>query len=603
MNLHLTVIFSFISVTSSLLLFEKVDEVLVEVDSWHLVLDINYDHILDEQLLITELVQDVNNSITEYRLQEWNAKMYFNTSEFGILKEFNNIVQRFSFYQKEVNSLLSILPKIKQKRGLIDLGGTLLNKLFGVMDSDDRKDIDNRIKDIESQNTQIIFDSTKQLTILKNLNSVNKNNTQTINQIVDHLAQYDKVIQSIYVEKYRDFNLTFLEIENYLNGIFMLKNIDICIDSAIRNINKFKQGLNYLFLGRVTSDILPEEIFFDFLTFLSSNLNKSLYLPYPVVKSKLMHFYNVVKDSVIIQNNKLILILEIPLLDDNYSFDLYEISYLPIFHPESKRFVVEESKAQYLAVNPNQTKFFYLDKLELNACHNILDSKMICKEHVIRYVKNSSLPLECIWNNFANLSVDHNPCNLLVLNTQSNLYVNTHYDSIYYSTTDQPINITFRCIIFNNTKLELVNSSLTISNVGQLSNAKGCKLLSENFEFIIESNFISKFKLTLPTVKKIDISFHLKHLMNETIPPLFNDSIVMAKFDNSAEFAINDLMQHYSEIQYKNENSATRNSISLGFLLFIFAIAGIIITIVIIIQNKIKMLILTTALELRTSKV
>uniref|UniRef100_A0A8D9ARS3 Uncharacterized protein n=1 Tax=Cacopsylla melanoneura TaxID=428564 RepID=A0A8D9ARS3_9HEMI len=110
MNLHLTVIFSFISVTSSLLLFEKVDEVLVEVDSWHLVLDINYDHILDEQLLITELVQDVNNSITEYRLQEWNAKMYFNTSEFGILKEFNNIVQRFSFYQKEVNSLLSILP-------------------------------------------------------------------------------------------------------------------------------------------------------------------------------------------------------------------------------------------------------------------------------------------------------------------------------------------------------------------------------------------------------------------------------------------------------------------------------------------------------------
>jgi hypothetical protein len=41
--------------------------------------------------------------------------------------------------------------------------------------------------------------------------------TQNINKIIDHLGQYDKIIQSVYVEKYRDFNLTFVEIKNYKN--------------------------------------------------------------------------------------------------------------------------------------------------------------------------------------------------------------------------------------------------------------------------------------------------------------------------------------------------------------------------------------------------
>lgn len=108
------------------------------------------------------------------------------------------------------------------------------------MDEDDKEDIADKFSHLNSKTDSIIFDAAKQLTIMRNINSLTINNTQNISKIIDHLGQYDKIIQSVYVEKYRDFNLTFIEIENYLDCILILDDINSCIDSALAKVEKFK---------------------------------------------------------------------------------------------------------------------------------------------------------------------------------------------------------------------------------------------------------------------------------------------------------------------------------------------------------------------------
>jgi hypothetical protein len=249
--------------TYPIILFEESDKLLTKVSTWNLVLDIDYSCLIEDQTIIEEMLQGVNKSSEDYRLMELNSRYFFNKTEFNIFKAFAATKTKFHSYQNELSDLLALLPKIKAKRGLINLGGSLLlvNGLFGVMDEDDKEDIADKFSHLNSKTDSIIFDAAKQLTIMRNINSLTINNTQNISKIIDHLGQYDKIIQSVYVEKYRDFNLTFIEIKNYLDCILILDDINSCIDSALAKVEKFKTGLNMLFLGKLTQEILPEETF------------------------------------------------------------------------------------------------------------------------------------------------------------------------------------------------------------------------------------------------------------------------------------------------------------------------------------------------------
>uniref|UniRef100_A0A8D8Z5K1 Uncharacterized protein n=1 Tax=Cacopsylla melanoneura TaxID=428564 RepID=A0A8D8Z5K1_9HEMI len=394
------------------------------------------------------------------------------------------------------------------------------------MDSEDRDSITKNQQDLESKTTRIGFDSAKQLTIIKNVNAVTLNNSENIDKIISHIGQYDKILGSIYNQTYKNFNLTLVEIENYIQGLLSLKNAESYIDAARINLSNFKEGLNMLFVGKITPDILPEKTFFKILSALETKLNNTLYLPYPVTQNKLFHFYSVTKSNIVPINNKLVLILEIPLFEDNSNYNLFEISTLPLFHPELNTFLVETSVPNFIAVNTDHSKYFLLSKNTLDGCDRLIESSIICQEHVIRFISNTTT--NCIWEQFNKNSSKN--CNINIIHSEFGIYLQPLNQDVVYSTTPTGSNLTIQCPIFVNTnlgpKLNIHNSSIMVTNAGKIENAKGCKIFSEKFELEVESDFITNYKLTIPSIIPINMDIHFQNYNNESMKTMLLDPLV-----------------------------------------------------------------------------
>jgi hypothetical protein len=128
-----------------------------------------------------------------------------------------------------------------------------------------------------------------------------------------------------------------------------------------------------------------------------------------------------------------------------------------------------------------------------------------------------------------------------ILNSNQNIYFNTSYNDVYYSTKTSPENVSLSCPLFNQNKIITSTSTILISDVGKLTEVRGCKIITHDFEIEIESSFVSNYRLTLPTISRVDVSLHFR-VLNDSVISLFNDSLSPTIFNNSNEVEITELM-------------------------------------------------------------
>lgn len=167
------------------------------------------------------------------------------------------------------HNLDTIVPH-RHKRGLINLGGKTFNWLFGTMDSDDRLQIEEKLKTIDLNNHNLITNTNKQIKIntdlQENLNilqdRINENQKLIKNaierpnntmqkdtkqlyflSILNNLqlldSQIDKIQENIAFAKYNVMSrsiLTVEEIEAHDIDIFKFKEIKC---SLLQNVEKF----------------------------------------------------------------------------------------------------------------------------------------------------------------------------------------------------------------------------------------------------------------------------------------------------------------------------------------------------------------------------
>ncbi|ESP03464.1 hypothetical protein LOTGIDRAFT_171401 [Lottia gigantea] len=269
----------------------------------------------------------------------------------------------------------------RPKRALIPFVGKALSWLFGTVSTDDLNVIRSNIDTLANNQQAIQHVVAESLSILNVSRLHISENRQQVNVLSDSLRNLDIKIKNVV----RQFKKKLVSSEGFLHLYLRMKLVlDDLKNMYLRAemyASEIKLQLNMLSLGHLSPSVLTPGSLRKLLLEIQSHLPPSVRLP-ANPKKNLWHYYRILNCVTIIENNKIIVVLNIPLLDSDRVFEIYKIHNLPL--PMTNKLILSKSKATFkmvasyrleaevIAVNTDRTKYAILDSDEFTKCSDPL---------------------------------------------------------------------------------------------------------------------------------------------------------------------------------------------------------------------------------------
>jgi hypothetical protein len=100
--------------------------------------------------------------------------------EFTPMHELQQIGLLLQTLESKLQSFAQFLPRLDNKRGLLNLGGTILKSLFGTATIADIHQLHDVFEKLDSRNSDLLHSLSDQLTYVKKLNTVTADNADAI---------------------------------------------------------------------------------------------------------------------------------------------------------------------------------------------------------------------------------------------------------------------------------------------------------------------------------------------------------------------------------------------------------------------------------------
>jgi hypothetical protein len=124
--------------------------------------------------------EDVSTTLREdLREMEEATKRSFSIGELRYVKTGLTTVEN------KLSDLKEYLPKADKRRGLIDVGGTLLKTLFGIATVADLSDLHTTVDDLHRKENTIVHSLNQQFTYLKQLDGTVRFNHEAVANLSD----------------------------------------------------------------------------------------------------------------------------------------------------------------------------------------------------------------------------------------------------------------------------------------------------------------------------------------------------------------------------------------------------------------------------------
>lgn len=150
------------------------------------------------------------------------------------------------------SKITNIKPHFKAKRGLINILGKGLKLLAGTMDSEDEKEITEKLEAISQNNKNLIYENNKQIQINEELSDSIKNVTLHIkkqqNLIEQFLNQYNKQMEN-----------KIINLEHKIYYMQQIYQINYDINLLLTHLDEIEQIIFTSKLGILTRNILTDK--------------------------------------------------------------------------------------------------------------------------------------------------------------------------------------------------------------------------------------------------------------------------------------------------------------------------------------------------------
>lgn len=334
------------------------------------------------------------------------------------------------------------------RRGLINGIGSVAKSLFGTMDADDEKRI----------NEQLQIMGNKQQT----LNHVMQNQIKIINATIGHIDKVETIIE-------RNRKLLEKRVSEYINReeireLFTINNAVIA--ELIRDAGNIIEYLTYVRQGTMHPKLMPVDDIMEHLKDATQQLPQGSYFPFRVNKEEWLTIEELATIRAYYFKEQIYTILYIPLIAPPI-YDVINVMELPVLTADNV-FTSTRVEHKIIAVDKEKSSYILTTEKDLQQCIWV-NLQYICKHNVPIYRMEPNAPCEV--QMYVQQHQYHHDCKLrhTAITHTKWIALQQPYAWLYATAGEQPVNI--QCG-------ERFEDRITIQNTGKITLGKNCKLIT-----------------------------------------------------------------------------------------------------------------------------
>nr|XP_041631965.1 uncharacterized protein LOC121502439 [Drosophila kikkawai]XP_041631966.1 uncharacterized protein LOC121502439 [Drosophila kikkawai] len=270
---------------------------------------------------------------------------------------------------EENNKLFMMQPRSRTRRAPFEFMGSLYHILFGIMDEDDREQLEENMKNLLDNQRNIDQLVQKQTSVVDSTTNLLKRTTEDVN------ANFRSM-------QVRIENMTEVLKENYYVYKESIKFFMVTkqLQSLIEEGEKVQSGIINLLIdinhGRLNTNILRPNQLKSEIAKIQENLSENLIIPGKRSGTELKEVYTLLTARGLFIENKLIISAKVPLFSRHPS-KLFRLIPLPIRNVE--QMIMVQLTSEYLIYNFEIDSYHLMNEATLNQCQKWQQGKRICK--------------------------------------------------------------------------------------------------------------------------------------------------------------------------------------------------------------------------------
>ncbi|CAC5360921.1 unnamed protein product [Mytilus coruscus] len=444
---------------------EKIKEISTTRSNWLItfVVDLN-----PFESFLNRIEQDLNKAFAATQKVHTISMFYILATILSLQREVEGLNRAKDYLRSQFNDYKSLYydetAKCRSKRSLLPIIGKALSFLFGTVSDSDLSKIRRNIKTLAQNQDAICHILQVGLTILNTTQTHVSENRHKVSELIESVQDLGNRLKTFASDLKKQIEV----MQAYLHMDMIVIEIKDLMNIAGDYLNNLQLQLNMLSLGHMSPILITPGTLRVLLTDIKRRLPAKLKIPGDEIKD-IWNFYKFLACSTVLDENRIIIIITLPLLDIRDSYDIYKIHNLPVptkvtdKKSDSSNMVAQyELEAAVIAANQEKTKYMLLSTQEIDKCSNPLVNYCEIKSPV--YPVN--LSKLCIIALFAKKENWKTRCTVKV-RPNTVLPMTTYLtDSMWAVTTINEFRITIRCD--DNTNMltdQIINPPTTIINL------------------------------------------------------------------------------------------------------------------------------------------
>ena len=431
-------------------IFRKMGKINLYFLEYHVIYIINTSYVTGTLEALEKLETNIT-IVSEKLSKEGGAMLMWGMNLASITKL---AVAELGRYREEVRQFAGITG-LRVKRSLFDLGGKLLNGMFGVLDQEEKGELLKKIETVEHAADENLKQALK---VEKGIQDKMINRTEKLVLIADQLHdQFQQIAgQSALDESKIEF------IQNEIMTSSSSLSLWLLAKNSREEIQKFMRAITETIYGRLSPELITPEELFNLLYKINTELKHPWRFVYSLGYDTIENFYSIIKGTLLFEKGEIKIVLSIPIVTEESEFDKYEIIKMPFWSSKLNSFITKQTQ-KYIYVSKSEELYFLADDGEIE-CRGM---NSVCK---ISTVLNKAEAESCEWNEYKGRK---SICKELVL-LNHDLFMRRYEDKVLYATRKE----TEAIVVCRDMRGHKIESRIILKKSGILSKMNACDIVT-----------------------------------------------------------------------------------------------------------------------------
>jgi hypothetical protein len=449
----------------------KETEVILSSDSWRIAVELE-----------TNAYQEVITTIRSDFLQLGQA-----VKDGTSITELRQIEKLLIHLENKLHDFYQILPRLDNRRGLLNVGGTVLKTLFGTATIADVSLLHDTLDELKFRNSEIVHSVADQLTYVKKLTASTQVNTDAIANL--SLVIKDNLIQSHarYQQVATDLLWLNLTIHGQSELFIAIRQLEFALLHLTQQLDELFNAVQCAMLGNLPISFINPTVLLNILKNVSLQIPEGFELVAGIRPENVYKYYELIKISVAATPHSVKLILNVPLKSVSNYFTLYRIITLPE-RVHSDKFVQYVVTYPYLGLRSNQHDYILLTEAQFNHCSG--NSIVICPANVAVY---SAQSLTCEFSLFSQATTEYPLCQRKLLLGHRTPILYQHGSLWIYYFPEQRL-VTLHCPDFKTQRMH----TIPLFGAGIIHNISSCYISTAEVQTLPQLRGSSQTELEAP---------------------------------------------------------------------------------------------------------